>query len=266
MPRVLVVIVAAFTLAFSIQAGMVQVLTLGDVTSIEAVEDVSPGSGVARTFQATTSFVDINAGDVPAYVDSGRSALAINTAQLPEEDLGKFAAAEAMFRSAGGTYDVTLTSLDETDGECTYRVFLDGVKVLEGTNPRIWPSLDQYNEVDHTAYAVDVVAGADLRVEFNSHSNGLYEEAPGVYGYARGRWRRVTFLPSPLTNDAVVITWDGETGREYDVLVTGDPTDPSALEPLPSHTDLPGIDGSMTATTSTDRAHAHFGVRFREVP
>ena len=134
---------------------------------------------------------------VPAYKDAARRALAINAAQYR----GEFAAAEAKFDLDAGTYDVVLTSLTETDGESTYRVFVGGKKIGEVQNP---PAERDYEAIFHRFEKVKLNTGDVIRVEFNSASNGKIPEGDG-FAFARGRWRSVTFLmpgqvmPKPAT-------------------------------------------------------------------
>jgi len=144
---------------------------------------------------AATNFPDLAAGAVPAYRDHTHNALAINTAGLPPADLGKFAAATTAFEAPGGSYDIALTSLTERDGECTFRLLIDGVLVGQFTNPRVYPSTTEYTEHSAIFSNIAVAANANLRVEFNSHSNELVPE-PGGFASARGRWRKVVFSPS----------------------------------------------------------------------
>jgi len=144
---------------------------------------------------AATNFPNLNAGAVPAYKDSARNALAINTASLPAADLGKFAAATATFTGAAGSYHLTLTTLTERDGECTFRVLINGVQAGQFTNPRIYPSTTEYTEHSVTFSNITVAAGATIRVEFNSNSNGLVPEGAD-FAYARGRWRKLVLTPA----------------------------------------------------------------------
>lgn len=126
-------------------------------------------------------------GFVPAYEDDGHDALAIN----PDQYKDKFAAAEAVFGSKAGAYDVTLTTMAETDGESSYKVLIDGKVIGEFTNPRT--SVD-YKPTNKTWKKIAVGKNAKIRVEFNSATNSLAEEGQRK-AYARGRWNALTLVP-----------------------------------------------------------------------
>ena len=125
-------------------------------------------------------------GFVQGYKDNGRKAMAINAAQHQN----KYAAAEATFRGETGTYDLVLNALTETDGESSYRVFVDGKKVGEGTNPE---TEKDYKVAQHRFNGVALKAGDTIRVEFNSASNGKIPEGD-AFAFSRGRWRSVRLL------------------------------------------------------------------------
>ena len=136
--------------------------------------------------QATRHFRILEGdGFVPGYEDGGRRALAIN----PNQHKDRFAAAEAKFTGEAGVYDVTLATIMETDGESTYRVFVDGKKVGEFTNPR---TSQDYKPSQKTWQGVGVPANAKVRVEFNTATNGRSQQG-NRKGYSRGRWTAVTF-------------------------------------------------------------------------
>ena len=136
--------------------------------------------------QATRHFKIVEGdGFVPGYEDGGRRALAIN----PNRHKDRFAAAEAKFTGEAGVYDVTLATIMETDGESTYRVFVDGKKVGEFTNPR---TSQDYKPSQKTWQGVGVPANAKVRVEFNTATNGRSQQG-NRKGYSRGRWTAVTF-------------------------------------------------------------------------
>jgi len=82
----------------------------------------------------------------------------------------------------------------ETDGECSYRLFIDNQLILSFKNPRIYGT-------DTTEYApylkeiqdVMIKKGSIIRVEFLSNSNGLVPEN-NAFGYARARWQEIQFI------------------------------------------------------------------------
>jgi hypothetical protein len=89
---------------------------------------------------------------------------------------------------------VIFTSLQETDGECSYKLFIDEVEILSFQNPRIYGTATE----EYAPYVIEVKhatikQGAQIRVEFLSNSNGLVPEGD-AFGYARARWRDIKFI------------------------------------------------------------------------
>ena len=150
------------------------------------------GGGIEDCDKMYTSDWTLN---VPGYkavgsIDGGRNAVQINTVQQPTDE---WAAATGTFKGEAGTYDVVFTSLQETDGECSYKVYVDDNMIIDFTNPRIHGTAFP----DYTPYLVgvrDIVLqeNSALKVEYLSNSNGLVPEG-NAYGYARARWRSLTF-------------------------------------------------------------------------
>ncbi len=126
-------------------------------------------------------------GFVPAYKDDGHDALAIN----PGEYKDKFAAAKTKLSGKTGAYDITLTTMVETDGESTYKLLIDGKLVGQFTNPKT--SVD-YKPTQKRWKNVSVSKGAKIRVEFNTATNS--NQQSGRIPYARGRWIALTLTPS----------------------------------------------------------------------
>ncbi|MEM6552537.1 MAG: VOC family protein [Planctomycetota bacterium] len=127
-------------------------------------------------------------GFAPAYFDKGRNALAINSVRHPDT----FAAAQGVFNGPTGTYDVTLVSLTEIDGESTYRLAVDGRRVAEVQNP---DDGEDFTPHEHVIKGVAIQRGSVLQIAFNSVTNGKIPEGNGT-AYARGRWRELRFVPS----------------------------------------------------------------------
>lgn len=127
-------------------------------------------------------------GFVPFYKDVARKAGAINAAQHKD----KFAAAKAAFAGESGTYDITLTTLTETDGESTYRLVVGGKAVGTYTNPA---TQNDYQPAGHTWRNVAVKKGDVVQVEFNTASNNKQPEGSG-FAYSRGRWTQLAFSPA----------------------------------------------------------------------
>ena len=126
-------------------------------------------------------------GLVPAYKDDGHDALAIDPGKYKD----KFAAAQAKFTGDAGVYNMTLTTMAETDGESTYRLLVGGKRVGQFTNPKT--SVD-YQPIPKTWKKVSVSKGASLRVEFNTATNS--KQTSGRIPYARGRWTALTLVPA----------------------------------------------------------------------
>ncbi len=136
----------------------------------------------AIVFKAIEHFNIVQGGGfVKAYPDTGHNALAIN----PAGNQGKFAAGELTFTGAAGRYDITLTTMAETDGESTYRLLVGGTRIGQFTNPKT--SVD-YKLTHITWKNVEVTKKATIRVEFNTATHGA--------GSSRGRWTALTYVPS----------------------------------------------------------------------
>jgi len=149
---------------------------------------VKPTAAGAIVLKATDHFRIVEgAGFVPAYKDQGRGALAVN----PDSYKDKFGAAETAFAGKPGVYDVTLTTLAETDGESTYRLRIDGKLVGEFTNPK---TSEDYKPTHQTWKKVTVGKAAKIRVEFNTATNSTSRQGSRK-GYSRGRWTTLTFTP-----------------------------------------------------------------------
>jgi hypothetical protein len=126
-------------------------------------------------------------GFVPAYKDDGHDALAVN----PDDYKDKFAAAETKFTGKTGTYNVTLTTMAETDGESTYRLLVGGELVGQFTNPK---TSQDYKPTPKTWNNISVDKGATIRVEFNTATNSTAQQGARK-AYARGRWIALTLTP-----------------------------------------------------------------------
>lgn len=151
-------------------------------------------TGNDNVLKATTDFKFVPEGEfIPGYIDKNRNAMAINAAVHQ----GKFAAAEGKYPGEPGTYDLVLTTLAETDGECTYRLIIGGKKIDEVKNPAT--TID-YKPIKHIFKKVELKIDDIIRVEFNSASNGKIPEND-AFAFARGRWQSLTILKSgaPVT-------------------------------------------------------------------
>lgn len=126
-----------------------------------------------------------------AYFDRGRKAFAVNTVKQPTD---KWAAATKEFEGKKGTYTVVFTALQELDGECSYKLFIDDKEILSFTNPKIHGT-DKKDYTPHkvTVKGVEIAKKAKIRVEFLPDSNGLVPEK-GAFAFARARWQDIEFI------------------------------------------------------------------------
>ncbi|MGB6221679.1 PKD domain-containing protein [Haloferula sp.] len=113
----------------------------------------------------------------------------------------KFARATTTFTGAAGNYDVIITALGETDGECSFRLLVNGVVIGTKQNARV---TSDYGPQLHTFNNVAIPAGATLGVESNDVSNGLIPEGTG-FAYARGRWTTLTLTLATSTSTSTGI-------------------------------------------------------------
>ncbi len=161
-----------------------------ETTFNNASESDRQGAPETMVYAATTDFPIINSGEVPYYKDTARNALAIDAANTAYR--GKFARAQTPFAGVGSTYDVTITSLRELDGECTYRFLVNGA--VKGSAQNSSTTTD-YAPQSHTFAGITIASNDTIAVESNTDSNGLVPEGAG-FAWARGRWTTLTLVPS----------------------------------------------------------------------
>jgi hypothetical protein len=184
--------------------------------------DLSVSPGVIELFSFYDFEISDKAGYVPGYKNDNTWSLAINAAQYKD----KFAAGETNFPGPSGTYDVVITTLTETDGECTYRLLVNGKQVGEFQNPE---TDEDYQLIRHRWSNVSLNLGDEILVAYNSHSNGKIPEGDG-FAYARGRWRSLSFLePGMEYRPMVDLDWS-EPVPERDLSYFKFDFDPSAVE------------------------------------
>lgn len=126
-------------------------------------------------------------GFAPASNKGGRKVLSVNAAKYKDV----FAAVQGRFDGESGMYNISINTLKEFDGESTYRIFLDDTLVGVYQNPRTDKSGD-FKAAGTMFKDIYVGNGSQIRVEFNSHTNGLIPENGGT-AYARGRWSSLIF-------------------------------------------------------------------------
>jgi len=141
------------------------------------------------TLMALTDF-EISDRDifVPAYRDSTRSALALDAALYK----GSFAAANYLFTSPTGFYDLTLTTLKETKGESSYKILVDQKTWAFFQND---PTTEDYILQHHKVKDVYIAEGEVVQVQFNSNSNSKIPEGEG-FAFSRGRWTSLRVVPA----------------------------------------------------------------------
>lgn len=141
--------------------------------------------GESKRFDPLDFHTRTVAGFAPAYYHKGKKAMAINSVKYPDQ----WSAAEMIFPMETGIYNLNFTSLLETDGESSYKVFVDEEKVGEFQNI----ATDQdYLPYSQNWKKIELNKGSIIRVEFISHSNGKVPEGNG-FAYSRGRWTGLTF-------------------------------------------------------------------------
>lgn len=124
-----------------------------------------------------------------ANVEVPRKAFQINTIKQPHNE---WATAKTTYDGESGIFNVIFTSLQETDGECYYKVIIDGKTIIEYQNPRIANTATK----DYSPYVVGTMGiaiskGASIQIDFKSNSNGLVPEKD-TFGWARARWRAIS--------------------------------------------------------------------------
>jgi isoleucyl-tRNA synthetase len=136
---------------------------------------------------AIRDFTEVQSNElVEFYIDTKRQALAIDARKHKD----KFAAAETVYDGKDGTFAVVVTALTETDGESTYKLFVNGNEIGSAQNP---VSARDYDPVRHLWDSVVLKKGDTIQVWFNSVSNGKIPEG-NSFAYSRGRWTALTII------------------------------------------------------------------------
>ncbi|MFY0686559.1 MAG: hypothetical protein JXQ90_05310 [Cyclobacteriaceae bacterium] len=140
----------------------------------------------AVTLEALRDFVAVeNEQYAPFYKDNNRGALAINAAKYKDQH----AIAESIWSAEKGTFEVTITTLGEDDGESFYKLLINGKEIGEVQNQ---PSETNYLPQTHSFGRVLVKNGDNISIAFNAHTNGKIPEGEST-AYSRGRWTKITF-------------------------------------------------------------------------
>lgn len=162
--------------------------------AVHPVAEDKQTKGSKAIYLAVRDFPKTDGGEVPYKVppkDAWRQVLSINAGVPAYRD--KFARAEKIYEGETGTFDVTIVTLTEFDGECVYRLLVDGKVVGTFTNPRVGEAGD-FKEYRHTWKGVELKSGVKLAVESNTASNDLIPEGDG-FAWARGRWSQIELSP-----------------------------------------------------------------------
>lgn len=122
-------------------------------------------------------------------VKEGKKGFQINTLKEPHSE---WATSKITFDGETGVYPIKFTSILETDGECSYKVFVDGKLIIEFQNPRILGTdKKEYSPYTVGVKKIAIAKGAIIQVDFTSHSNGLVPEKDS-FAWARGRWKSIS--------------------------------------------------------------------------
>lgn len=129
-------------------------------------------------------------------------------------------AAEETYSGPTGNYFLKVNAMAEPDGECTYEVYINGVKVGEKQSTRIHNTNTPAYTVETlqiNTTAVALTNGDVIRVTFNQVSNDLVPEGNG-FATARGRWRSIDLCPDggivnpPLVDEVEIVSIAPEMG------------------------------------------------------
>ncbi len=169
-------------------------------------ENMRPGADVTYVNELYKSvefekYTDMGGDFVDAQVDATRNVLSI-------ADRLKWGAAETTYMGEDANVYVRLNTMLETDGESNYIVYIDGEKIAEVTNERIYGT----DIADYTVSTfllneekIAIKNGATIRVEFQSATNGLVAEG-STTATSRARWQSVQISTD---KDPGVSTSDG---------------------------------------------------------
>ncbi|MCB1120374.1 MAG: hypothetical protein KJT03_02395 [Verrucomicrobiae bacterium] len=133
---------------------------------------------------AATNFFPVE-GSLPYYIDKKNQAAAINASN--KENRNAFSAAYCLFKFKPGTYQLSLVTLTEIDGESEYQVLLNDQMVGRFTNPQ---TKRDYQEVVFGCGKVSLKANDKIEVRFNAVTNGKIPENDET-AFSRGRWRGI---------------------------------------------------------------------------
>jgi hypothetical protein len=165
------------------------------IIAVAQIKQVIQGNSESNiiVYDARKDF-SINGGDVPYYKDNRNSALGIDARRLEYRNL--FARASTTFTGEENTYDLTITSVTEEDGEPLYRLLVNGIIVGTYRSSYIGPdSPKDLKPESHTWYGISIAANDVIEIESAAHTNGKIPENGGT-AWARGRWQSLSIAPS----------------------------------------------------------------------
>jgi Secretion system C-terminal sorting domain len=144
-------------------------------------------------------------GFAATYKDTARNAIAVN----PTQSGTSWAAASTTFTGSAGSYNITLNTLSELDGESSYRLLVNGTLVGTYQNPS---TTTDYTPNSKVWTAIQVPTGATIQVECQAHTNGLIPEGTST-AYSRGRWTSVVFsCPGGNTGGGTCLGFEEKNG------------------------------------------------------
>lgn len=136
-------------------------------------------------FDALRDFTPDKHSAIPYYKHIDKNALAINAANKSYRNGYASATLKHTFENDTPiTYDITLITLAETDGESHYRIKLNGHIIAEFTNPET--QID-YSETSFTIEDIKLKKGDRVTVASKAVTNFKIPEHDET-AYARGRW------------------------------------------------------------------------------
>ena len=157
---------------------------------------VPPNTGTV--FHSLKDFSHLDGGDVPYYQDKRNRALAIRANISEYRD--RFATVTRTFDGDSGTYDVTITTLTEEDGESTYRLLVNQTVVGVFKNRHIGAGSKQDMQPQtHVWRSVRITQGDAISIQSNTTTNGEIPEDGGT-AWSRGRWRQIELTRSAKAN------------------------------------------------------------------
>jgi len=116
------------------------------------------------------------------------------------------AAAQETYTGADAMVYFTINSMQELDGESTFKLKLNGNLIGQFTNPRIHgtttPDYTIYSQQINTT-PVAIKAGDVIQVEFNNATNGLVPEGTTT-ATSRGRWYSIDICSESSTSNTPV--------------------------------------------------------------